>query len=60
MAVVVLLKAESTQGQSVTGRIRSTKKSSDLVGNRTRDLPACDIVSQQTIHSRRLRLEIAR
>jgi hypothetical protein len=29
------------QGHSVAGRIRSTEKSSDLIGNRTRDLPAC-------------------
>jgi hypothetical protein len=27
-----------------TGRIRSTEKSSDLTGIRTRDLPACSIV----------------
>jgi hypothetical protein len=35
-----LLEAESTPG--------SIKKSNDLMGNRTRDLPACSIVSQPT------------
>jgi hypothetical protein len=25
----------------VAGRIRTTEKSNDLIGNRTRDLPAC-------------------
>jgi hypothetical protein len=33
----------------VAGRIRSTEKSNDLIGNRTRDLPACGIVLQPTI-----------
>jgi hypothetical protein len=28
------------------GRIRSIEKSNDLIGNRTRDLPACSIVPQ--------------
>jgi hypothetical protein len=28
----------------VAGRIRSTEKSRDLIGIRTRDLPACSIV----------------
>jgi hypothetical protein len=30
------------------GRIRSIEKSSDLIGNRTRDLPACSIMPQPT------------
>jgi hypothetical protein len=30
----------------------STKKSSDLIGNRTRDLPACSIVPQATMRPR--------
>jgi hypothetical protein len=34
------------QSHSVAGRIRSTEKSNDLIGNRTRDLPACSIVPQ--------------
>jgi hypothetical protein len=28
------------------GRVRSTEKSNDLIGNRTRDIPACSIVPQ--------------
>jgi hypothetical protein len=33
----------------VAGRIRSTEKSNDLIGNQTRDLPACSTVSQPTM-----------
>jgi hypothetical protein len=33
----------------VAGRIRSIEKSSDLIGTRTRDLPACSIVPQPTM-----------
>jgi hypothetical protein len=29
------------QGRSAAGRIRSIVKFNDLIGNRTRDLPAC-------------------
>jgi hypothetical protein len=32
------------QGHSAGGRLRSIEKSNDLIGNRTRDLPACIIV----------------
>jgi hypothetical protein len=32
----------------MAGRIRSIEKSNDLIGNRTRDLPACSIVPQPT------------
>jgi hypothetical protein len=42
-----LLQAESTQGHSAAGRIRSVEKSGDI-GNRTRNLPACSIVPKQT------------
>jgi hypothetical protein len=41
-----LLDAESAQGHSAAGRIRSTGKSNDLIGFRTRDLAACN--KQQT------------
>jgi hypothetical protein len=34
--------------RSAAGRITSIKKSSDFIGNRTRDLPACTIVPQPT------------
>jgi len=34
------------QGHSAAGRIMSTKNSSDTIGNRTRDLPACSAVVQ--------------
>jgi hypothetical protein len=37
-----------SQGHSGAGRIRSSEKSSDHTGNRTRDLPACSIVPQPT------------
>jgi hypothetical protein len=32
----------------VAGRIRSIEKSNDLIGNRTRNLPACSRVPQPT------------
>jgi hypothetical protein len=35
-----------TQDHSAAGKIRSIEKFSDLVGNRTNDLPACSIVTQ--------------
>jgi hypothetical protein len=34
------------------------KNSSDIIGNRTRDLPACSTVSQPTAPARALRKEI--
>jgi hypothetical protein len=36
-------------------RIRSVEKADDLIGNRTRDLPACNVVSQPSTRSRRWR-----
>jgi hypothetical protein len=36
------------QGRSAGGRIRSIEKSSDLIGNRINDLPACSVVPQPT------------
>jgi hypothetical protein len=48
---------ENWQGKpkySETGRIRSIEKSSDFIGNRTYDLPACCIVSQPTTLPRAL------
>jgi hypothetical protein len=36
------------RGHSAAGRIRSIEKSNELIGNRTRDLPACSIVPQPT------------
>jgi hypothetical protein len=36
------------QGHSAAGRIRSIEKSSDLIENRNRDLPACSIMPQPT------------
>jgi hypothetical protein len=36
------------QGHSAVGRIMSTEKSNDLIGNRTRDLQACSTVPQPT------------
>ena len=36
------------QGRSAAGRIMSMKNSNDNIGNRTRDLPACNAVPQPT------------
>jgi hypothetical protein len=36
------------QGHCATGRIRSIEKLNYLIGNRTRDLPACSTVPQPT------------
>jgi hypothetical protein len=36
------------QGHSAAGKITLTEKLNDLIGNRTRDLPACSIVPQPT------------
>ena len=36
------------QGHSAAGRITSMKNSSDTIGNRNRDLPACSAVPQPT------------
>jgi hypothetical protein len=32
------------QGHSATGRIMSLKNSNETIGNRTRDLPVCNVV----------------
>jgi hypothetical protein len=37
-----------SQDHSAAGTIRSIEKSDDLIGNRTRDLPACSVVPQPT------------
>ena len=37
-----------SQGHSAAGRIMSMKNSNDIIGNRTRDLPACSAVPQPT------------
>jgi hypothetical protein len=41
-----LLEAESPQGSSMAGRIRSIKESSNFIGNRTCNLPAYNKVPQ--------------
>jgi hypothetical protein len=43
-----LSEADSTRGPSAVGRIISMKKSNEIIGNRTRDLPACSAVPQPT------------
>jgi hypothetical protein len=49
MQVLISVKRLSRpQGHSAAGRIRSVEKSSDLIGNRTRDFPACSIMPQPT------------
>jgi hypothetical protein len=42
------LRLSRPQGHSQAGRIRSTEKSNDLIGNQTHSLPACSRVPQQT------------
>jgi hypothetical protein len=37
-----------TQGHSAAGRFRAIEKSNDLIGARSRDLPACSTVPQPT------------
>jgi hypothetical protein len=41
-----------SEGHRAAGRIRLFEKSNDLTENRTRDLPACNIVPQPTTLSR--------
>jgi hypothetical protein len=41
-------KLSRPQGHSAAGRIVSMKNSDDIIGNRTRDLPTCSEVPQQT------------
>jgi len=41
-----------SQGHSAAGRIMPMKNSSDTIGNRTRDLPACSAVPQPTTPQR--------
>jgi hypothetical protein len=45
-----LLKAESTQGHTATGRIMSLKNSNDTTGNRNRDLLVCSVVPKPLRH----------
>jgi len=47
-------KLSQPQGHSAAGRIMSMKNSSDSIGNRTRDLPACTAVRQPTAPPRTL------
>jgi hypothetical protein len=44
------------QGHIAAGRITSIEKSNDLIGNRTRDLPACSILPQPTMLPHKLKL----
>jgi hypothetical protein len=43
-----LLEAGRPLGHRAAGGIRQINKSNDLIGNRTRDLPACSVVPQLT------------
>jgi hypothetical protein len=49
-----MLEAESIRGHSAAGRIKSIEKLNDLIGNRTRDFPACSIVPKPTTLPRAL------
>jgi hypothetical protein len=42
----------TTGGHNAAGRIMSMKNSSDTIGNRTSDLPACSAVPQPTATTR--------
>jgi hypothetical protein len=42
------LRLSRPQGHRATGSVKSVEKSSDLFGNRPRDLPVCSIVPQPT------------
>jgi hypothetical protein len=46
--VLICWRLSRPQGHSAAGRIRPIEKSSDLIGNRTRDLPNCSVVPQPT------------
>jgi hypothetical protein len=43
------LRLSRPQGHSVAGRFKSIEQSSYLIGIRTRDLPACSIMPQQSM-----------
>jgi hypothetical protein len=46
--LVILISVSQPQDHIAAGRIRSIERSSDPIGNQTRDLPACNIVPQPT------------
>jgi hypothetical protein len=46
--VLISLRGSANPSRSAAGRNMSMKNSSDTIGNRTRDLPACTTVSQPT------------
>jgi hypothetical protein len=43
LVLISVKRLSRPQGHSAAGRIRSVEKSNDLIGNQTRDLPACSI-----------------
>jgi hypothetical protein len=45
---LVLISLRAIVTHSEAGRIRSIEKSNDLIGNRTRDIPACSIVPERS------------
>jgi hypothetical protein len=48
LVLISVKRLSRPHGHSAAGRIRSIEKSSDLIGDRTRDLPACRVVPQPT------------
>jgi hypothetical protein len=48
LVLISVKRLSRPQGHSEAGRTRWIEKSNDLIGNRTRDLPACSIVPQLT------------
>jgi hypothetical protein len=50
LVLISVKRLSRPQGHSATGRIMSMKKSSDTIGNRSRDLPVCSAVPQPLRH----------
>jgi hypothetical protein len=46
LVLISVKRLSRPQGHRATGRIRSIEKSSDLIGNRTRDRSACSILRE--------------
>jgi hypothetical protein len=48
LVLISVKRLSRPHGHSVAGRIKLIKKFNDLIGDRTRNLPACNIVPQPT------------
>jgi hypothetical protein len=54
LVLISVKRLSRPQGHNTTGRIKPLKNSSDSIGNRTRNLPACSAVPQPTAPPRTL------